>query len=137
MRRDEGPLTTPFLCVFLAYVLCYVPKLGSSVAMARQPGGFDNRHPRAQQAQLRGWGARAHAAHLNGFEGAAPFAAGVIIAHLAGLDPHRASVLAITFVVARAAYVLAYVADLSYLRSTLWGLGVLVTSGFYLLPWIG
>jgi uncharacterized MAPEG superfamily protein len=104
--------------------------------MARLPGGFDNRHPRAQQTKLTGWGARAHAAHLNGFEAAAPFAAGVVIAHLAGLDPHRASVLAITFVAARAAYVFAYVADLSYLRSTLWGLGVLVTSAFWVLPWL-
>lgn len=130
-------MTTPFLCVFLAYVLAYLPKIASSVAMARLPGGFDNRHPRTQQAQLTGWGARAHAAHLNGFEAAAPFAAGVIIAHLCGVDPHRASVLSIGFVAARAAYVLAYVADLAYLRSTLWGVGVLATAGLFVLPWLG
>ena len=28
-------------------------------------GGYDNRHPRAQQAQLKGFGARALAVHQN------------------------------------------------------------------------
>jgi uncharacterized MAPEG superfamily protein len=130
-------MTTSFVCVFLAYVLAYLPKIGSSVAMARLPGGFDNRHPRAQQTRLTGWGARAHAAHLNGFEAAAPFSAAVIVAHLSGLDPHRASVLALGFVAARIAYVLAYIADLAYLRSTLWGVGVLATAALFVLPWIG
>ena len=41
----------------------------------QRAGGYDNHLPRAQQAQLEGWGARSVAAHQNGFETFAPFAA--------------------------------------------------------------
>ena len=61
-------MTTPFICVLVAYLLIYLPKLPLSAAMAKQPGGYDNKDPRGQQAKLDGWGARARAAHYNGFE---------------------------------------------------------------------
>jgi uncharacterized MAPEG superfamily protein len=129
-------MTTPFLCVFFAWLLIFAPKIPLSVAMAKAPGGYDNKHPRDQQDRLTGWAARAKAAHLNGFESFPPFAAGVVIAHLAGLDPYRASLLAITFVVARALYPVLYILDLDYLRSGVWGVGLLATAGLYLLPWL-
>lgn len=47
-------------------------------AMAEEGGGrYDNHHPRAQQARLTGFGARALAAHLNSIEAFPLFAAGV------------------------------------------------------------
>ena len=49
-----------------------------------QSGGYNNHNPRDQQADLEGWGKRALSAHLYGFEGFAPFAAAVFVAHLAG-----------------------------------------------------
>ena len=127
-------MTTPFLCVFLALVLTFGTKIPLAIAMRLRPGGYDNKHPRRQQAELEGWGARAHAAHANGFEAFAPFAAGVVIAHLAGLDEHRATILSVAFVVARTLYVVCYIANLDYLRSAVWGVGLLATCGLYLLP---
>ena len=129
-------MTTPFVCVLLAFLSIYVPKIPLSVAMAAEGRGYDNKHPRAQQARLEGWGARALAAHANSFEAFAPFAIGVVIAHLAGLDAHRTTLLCITFLAARLAYVGAYLANLDYLRSALWGVGFLATSGLYVLPWL-
>ena len=70
-------------CIVAAWILVYSSKLPVAVAMQRA-GGYDNRHPRAQQATLTGWGARSVATHLNGFETFAPFAAAVLVAHLAG-----------------------------------------------------
>ncbi len=129
-------MTTPFVCVLIAFLLIYLPKVPLSVAMARQPGGYDNKVPRAQQAKLEGMGARARGAHYNGFEAFPPFAAAVIIAHLAGAADHRASILAIAFVVARALYIAAYLADLEYLRSAIWGIGLLCTVALFCLPWL-
>jgi uncharacterized MAPEG superfamily protein len=127
-------MTTPFWCVLAAWVLAYAPKIVSSVAMSRQPGGYDNKQPRAQQAKLSGWGARAHNAHLNGLENFAPFAAAVLVAHVGGGDPRRASLLAISYVVARTLYIVAYLADSDRLRSVLWTLGFLATAALFVLP---
>jgi uncharacterized MAPEG superfamily protein len=129
-------MTTPFVCVLIAFLLIYLPKLPLSLAMAKQPGGYDNKDPRAQQAKLEGMGARARGAHYNGFEAFPPFAAAVIIAHLAGAADHRASILAIAFVVARSLYIAAYLADLDYLRSAIWGIGLLCTAALFCLPWL-
>jgi uncharacterized MAPEG superfamily protein len=132
-----GSMTTPFVCVLIAYLLVYVPKLPLSVAMARQPGGYDNKDPRAQQAKLEGMGARARGAHYNGLEAFPAFAAAVLVAHVAGAADHRASILAISFVVARSLYIAAYLADLDYLRSAIWGIGFLCTVALFCLPWLG
>ena len=128
-------MTIPFLCILIAYALCYAPKLPLSIAQARQPEGYDNRHPRAQQDKLEGWGARARGAHLNSFESFPAFAAAVLVAHLAGGDPRRASLLSIGFVVSRAIYIVVYLADLPRLRSTVFGLGMVAIALLFLLPY--
>ncbi|MCX4240897.1 MAPEG family protein [Paraliomyxa miuraensis] len=130
-------MTTPFVCVLLAFLLIYLPKLPLSVVMARQPGGYDNKQPRQQQAKLEGLGARAAAAHYNGFEAFPAFAAAVLVAHLAGGNDYRSSVLSVAFVVARTLYVAAYLADQDYLRSAIWGIGFLCTVALFCLPWLG
>lgn len=124
-------MATPHLCILLAWLLCYAPKLVSSAAMAKQPEGYDNKHPRRQQAKLEGWGARAHAAHLNGFEAFAPFAAAVLVAQVGDGDPRRVTMLSIAFVISRALYIAAYIADLDYLRSMLWVVGLLATAALF------
>lgn len=120
--------------MLIAWLLAYAPKIPLSVVMARQPEGYDNKLPRAQQDRLTGMGARARGAHLNSFEAFPPFAAAVIVAHLGGGDPRRASLLAIAFVAARVLYIAAYLANLDKLRSTLWTIGMLATGGLFLLP---
>jgi uncharacterized MAPEG superfamily protein len=129
-------MTIPLLCVFIAFVLIYVPRGIVARAQARQPEGFDNRNPRDQQARLTGAGKRAHAAHQNAIEGFAPFAAAVFTAHLAGADPKWSAVLAVTYVAARAVYIAVYLADKAALRSAVWMLSFVATCGLFLLKWI-
>lgn len=126
-------MATHFWCIVAAWAVVYLTKLPIAAAMNRE-GGYDNRHPRAQQAKLTGWGARALAAHLNGFETFAPFAAAVLVAHVAGAPAGLVTGLALLFVVARVAYVACYIAGLSSLRSAVWGVGFLATLGLFLAP---
>jgi uncharacterized MAPEG superfamily protein len=126
-------MTTPFLCVFIAFMLIWFPRALVVTATLRSGQKFDNNHPRDQQARLEGWGKRAQAAHNNAFEAFAPFAAAVVIAHLSGADPARSAQLAVIHVVARVIYPIIYVADLATLRSTIWFLGTLATIGLFCL----
>ena len=126
-------MNVPFLCVALAFILLYLTKIPVAVAMGRSKGGYDNRHPRDQQAALQGWGRRALGAHQNAFEAFAPFAAAVIIAHLAGADPLWSARLALIFIAARLLYTVLYIADRASLRSSVWMIGTLSTAGLFLL----
>lgn len=120
-------------CIVAAWIVVYSSKLPVAAAMQRA-GGYDNRHPRAQQATLTGWGARAVAAHLNGFETFAPFAAAVLVAHIAGGSPGWVDGLAVTFVVSRLVYLICYLSDLASLRSAVWVVGWFATMGLFLSP---
>lgn len=63
----------------------------------------------------------AHAAELNSFEAFAPFAAGVILAQLAGVPADRVALLAVTFVAFRLLHGIVYITGrYSSLRSLLW-----------------
>ncbi len=110
-------LSTAYWCVLIAALLPY-----GWVALAKASAPrYDNRDPR-------GWIARqdhprlkrAYNAHLNALEAFAPFAAGVVLAQLAGVAPERIAMLAIAFVALRVLHGLAYVADLAWLRSLAW-----------------
>lgn len=129
-------MTIPFACVVLALLLIYLFKVPVAIAMLKQKGGYDNKHPREQQAQLTGWGARALAAHRNSFEVFPPFAAAVIIAHLTGVEERIATFAAVTFVASRVGYGLAYIANADRLRSSLWFIGMGAIFALLLAPWI-
>jgi uncharacterized MAPEG superfamily protein len=130
-RASRYPVNVPFLCVFIAFSLIYVTKIPAAIAMAKSAGGYDNRTPRDQQGKLEGWGKRAMAAHLNGFESFAPFAAAVLIAHLMIADPGKSTTLAVVHVVARAVYPAIYIADVHWLRSLVWLVGFGATVGLF------
>ena len=104
----------------IALALIYVPRLIVVLAQSKQPEGFDNSHPRMQQAKLTGWGARAQGAHQNGFEAFAPFAAGILACQISGQDVATTAWLGVAFVVVRAVYIAMYVANLATLRSLVW-----------------
>ena len=129
--RSQLMMTTPFLCVFLAFFLIYVVKIPVAIAMYRLDGRYDNCPPREQQRRLDGWGLRALAAHQNGFETFPAFAAGVIIAHLKTSDPKWTAILAVTYVVSRALYAIFYIANWSTIRSIVWGIGFLAVIGLF------
>lgn len=120
-------------CIVAAWVLVYAGKLPMAWAM-QKAGGYDNHHPRNQEAALTGWGARAVAAHLNGFETFAPFAAAVLVAHISGASTGLVDNLAVVFVVSRVIYSVFYLADLAALRSTAWSVGWIVTFALFLSP---
>lgn len=129
-------MTTPLICVFIAFLLTMVSKGPVALAMAREPGGYDNKEPRDQQSRLDGWGRRALAAHKNAFEAFPAFAAAVLVATAAGADPVWMTRLSVTFVVARTLYTPLYIADLDLLRSAVWGIGFLATVGLFVLPFL-
>ena len=83
-------LATAYWCVLIAALLPY-----AWVVVAKTSGErYDHRDPRgwiARQTNLRVH--RANAAQLNSYEAFAPFAAGVVIAQLAGVAADRIALL--------------------------------------------
>jgi len=127
-------MTYPFYCLFAALLLAYLSKFPLAIAMAKEgEKGYDNRHPRDQQARLTGWGRRALAAHQNGFEITPVFAAAVITAHLFQADAYWSAVWAATFVVSRFLYVFLYIRDVNILRSLVWTVGLVCCVALFIL----
>jgi uncharacterized MAPEG superfamily protein len=111
-------LALAYWCVLIAAVLPYV-----WVVIAKRSGpNYNNRNPRAWLAKQDGnyKVQRAHAAHLNAFEAFAPFAAGVVMAQLAGVDHGRIALLALAFIVLRILHGVLYLADVASARSLAW-----------------
>ncbi len=102
-----------------------------TVAVAKYRPDYDNAAPRAQLEQGTGVRQRAYWAHLNGFEAFPPFAAAVIIAHLAGAAQSTVDLLAVAFVVLRVVYVGLYLADLPAARSLVWTAGLAAVIGLF------
>lgn len=111
-------MTLPYLCILVAYGLIYLPRFAVvTPAMLRSEGGYDNAEPREQQKSLEGASRRALAAHHHGFEAFAPFAASVLMAQLGGASVEVITRWSLTFVVARAVHMFAYVAGWHPIRS--------------------
>lgn len=117
-------MTVPFWCVLVVIFLPYVATVLTVGQKKVQFGTADNKLPRVQAARLSGRGARVWGAHQNALEARAPFAAAVIIAHIAGADAGQSAIVALAFVGIRAAHLVAYVSDLSTLRSVLFAAGM-------------
>lgn len=128
-------MSLPFWCVFVSALLIFLAKAPVAKAMAEEGGGrYDNRHPRAQQARLTGFGARALAAHLNSFEAFPLFAIGVLMAHVTQTHGLLVDALALIFVASRVLYLLLYWYDLHWQRSLAWAVGLLCSLLLMLSP---
>lgn len=124
-------MTVAYWCVLAAALLPYAfTGLAKSGAAAGKR--YDNRTPREWLDRLDGWRKRAHWAQLNSFEAFPPFAAAVIIAHLAGAPQARIDELAIAFVALRAAYGALYVTGQHLLRSVAWALALACVIGLFI-----
>ena len=110
-------MTVAFWCVFIACLLPIVTAWACAYFRVKQFGKIDNKHPRAQYAQLEGAGARAYAAQQNAWEALPVFTAAVLVAHLAGVDPSKSAIAAEVFIVARILYPVFYIANKDALRS--------------------
>ncbi|CAM2068133.1 MAPEG family protein [Sulfidibacter corallicola] len=109
-------MTTAYWCVLAAAILPYI---FTAVAKAGAKG-YNNAKPRDFQEKLEGWRRRAHWAHLNNFEAFPPFAAAVIIAHLANAPQERVDMLAIAFILFRVLHGVFYIANIHWMRSLVW-----------------
>ena len=121
-------MTTPLWCLLIVTFLPFVLSMVGNALRQRQFGRIDNNHPRQQQAQLTGAGARALAAQQNAWEALAMFTPAVLIAHLNGVTAGQASMAAMLFVAMRIAHGVLYLANQSTLRSLVWvvALGALI-----------
>lgn len=124
----------PYILIFLAGCLIYVPRIFVAKAQAQQPEGYDNAHPRDQQARLSDFGKRANGAHQNGFEAFMMFAAGVLGSVLGKVSPNVIVGLGSAFIVARCVYIALYLGNKPTARSSVWTLGFLATCGLLLAP---
>ena len=109
--------------MLVAFGLVYLPKGFAFIDLFRI--GYDNRHPRDQQAKLEGWPKRAIAAHLNGFESFPAFGIAILMAYVAKSTTTYVHALAITYLVARTIYPVLYIANIHALRTIVWTVGVL------------
>ena len=110
-----------YWCVLAAALLPYV-----WTTIAKQSGErYDNRDPRgwiARQTEPKVH--RANAAQLNAFEAFAPFAAGVVMADIAGVPASHVAGLAVIFVIARVLHGVVYTLGMKHsIRSLVWFLG--------------
>jgi uncharacterized MAPEG superfamily protein len=120
-------MTIAYWCVLVAALIPYF-----TVAVAKSKADFDNAAPRDWLARQEGYRKRALWAHENAFEAFPPFAAAVIIAHLAHAPQGWIDLLAIMFTVARVAYSALYVFDRPTLRSVVWTVGFGCVVGLFL-----
>ncbi|MFQ3237548.1 MAG: putative MAPEG superfamily protein [Paraglaciecola sp.] len=116
-------MTVILICMLIATVMPILAKGPLALAMNKEPGGYDNRHPREQQKKLSGFGARAMAAHKNCFEALIMFTPGALAVIATGVTGSLAQNLAMVFIVARTGYLLAYWFDVHTLRSVTWAVG--------------
>jgi len=121
--------TVAYWCVLIAALLplacAWLAKSGG-FGKPRKQGGFDNSDPRGWLARQTDWQARANAAQANSFEALPFFIGAVIIAHLLGAPQTLLDILALVFITLRVIYIAMYVAGLPTIRSTIWGLALLV-----------
>jgi uncharacterized MAPEG superfamily protein len=122
-------MATLLICLLIAILLPYLAKGPVAVAMAKQ--GYDNHHPRTQQAQLTGVGARAVAGHQNAFESLLIFGLSALTVIALGKVSDVVALLAIVHVLARVAYHILYLMDKSTLRSLSWFVGILCSLGIF------
>ncbi len=121
-------MTVAFWCVLAA---AFLPLLFTGAAKFGGRG-FDNRAPRAWLEAQSGWRLRAHWAQENSYESFPPFAAAVIIAHVAGAPQGMTDALSLAYLAARLVYGACYMADLATLRSLAWTAGVACTVGLFI-----
>lgn len=109
-------MTIAFWCVLIAALMPF-----AFTGAAKFSGGrYNNYKPREWLDKLEGWQKRAHWVQLNSFEAFPIFAAGVIIAHIAGAPQATLDGLAMAFIALRVAYGLCYIFDKAAIRSLIW-----------------
>ncbi len=110
-------MTVAYWCILIAAALPYV-----WVSFAKRGASdYNNKDPRGWLTRQDSYRVRnANGAHLNAFEAFPAFAAGVLMAQFAGVDPRRISMLAVAFVALRILHGIFYLSGTHALRSLVW-----------------
>lgn len=120
-------MTTALWCllisVFLPIVCAGISKAGGQ--------GYDNAQPRDWLARQEGFRARAVAAQQNSWEALIIFAIAVLVAHGVAGPLESVDQMAVAFVLARLAYIVAYVANWALFRSLVWLLGFFLSISIF------
>ncbi|WP_261905191.1 MAPEG family protein [Vibrio fortis] len=116
-------MNTLIYCLIAAALLPYLAKVPVAVAMSRL-GGYDNNHPRDQQAKLKGFGARALAAHQNAFESLIVFSAAILLAIATDTVNESVQLFAILHIGFRVAYHILYLVNIGVMRSISWSFAI-------------
>ena len=126
-------MTIAIVCVilagFLPIIAAGIAKFGPTENAASTP--FDNHQPREWLAKQTGLRARANAAQANTFESLPFFYVAIAIAMLLQAPQDRIDVLAITYLLARVAYIACYVMDWANLRTLVWLIGFACTVALF------
>ena len=113
-------MTLAYACVLFAAFLPYV----WTVIAKRSGSRFNNHDPRQWlEKQEDPRSRRANAAQKNAFEAFPAFAAGVVMAQLAGVDPRTIGWLAVVFVISRVLHGVFYIGNKASMRSLVWLVG--------------
>ncbi len=115
---------------FLPFLAAGIAKFGPVENNDNEP--FDNNQPREWLAKQKGIRARANAAQANTFESLPFFYAAVILALLFEAPEERVDVLAVTYLIARIAYIICYIQGWSNTRSLMWTLGLVCTVAIFI-----
>ena len=120
-------MTIAFWCLLVVAVL---PIVCAGIAKA---GGeaYDNHNPREWLDRQEGFRKRATAAQQNSWEAFGFFTAAVFVAHASGGPSEAVDQMATAFVVARALYILTYVADWAMFRTLVWFAGFFLTISIF------
>jgi uncharacterized MAPEG superfamily protein len=108
--------------LWIPYVVCQVRTNGPL-----QPPNYVD--PTVRPMPL--WGTRAHRAYLNAVETFAPFAALVLVAHVAGKADAMTAFWAAFFFWVRLAHAIVYWFAIPYLRTVLFTLGFVAVAGLF------
>ena len=120
-------MSIAYWCILIAAVL---PFVWVGVAKSGAPG-YNNKDPRGWVAKQETFRVRnAYNAHLNAFEAFPTFAAGVLMAQFAGVDPDHVNLLAVAFIGFRVLHGVFYLANQATLRSLAW------SGGFVCVLWL-
>jgi uncharacterized MAPEG superfamily protein len=108
--------------LWIPYVVCQVLTNGPLA-----PANYVDPTPRP----LPPWGRRADRAYLNAVENFAPFAALVIIAHIAGKADAMTALWSACFFWLRLAHALVYLFGIPYVRTIVFTLGFIAVAGLF------
>ncbi|MGA2044922.1 MAG: MAPEG family protein [Roseiarcus sp.] len=107
----------------------WIPYIGAQVTTNGPLGPANYRDPAPRPVPL--WGVRAGRAHINAVESFAPFAALVLVAHVAGRADAMTAFWAASFFWLRLAHAVVYLLAVPYVRTLIFTLGFVAEIGIF------